>query len=58
MINRKQYRPAITSVSRSPRDSMLEDLPVWLVESWEEITDEAELRVEQKMKGEMYKLVA
>merc|ERR1712125_61450 len=31
----------IPIVPKSPLDRMFEDLPVWLVESWEEVTDEA-----------------
>lgn len=46
---------AIPIVPRSPLDQMFEDLPVWLVETWEEVTDEAVLRVEKEMKGKMYK---
>jgi hypothetical protein len=45
----------IPIVPRSPLDSMFEDLPVWLVGSWEEVTDEAVLRVEQELKGKEYK---
>jgi hypothetical protein len=36
-------------------DPLFEDLPVWLVTSWEEVTDEAVLRVEQELKGKEYK---
>jgi hypothetical protein len=45
----------IPIVPRSPLDPMFEDLPVWLVDSWEEVTDEAVLRIEQEFKGKVYK---
>jgi glycoprotein-N-acetylgalactosamine 3-beta-galactosyltransferase len=45
----------IPIVPRSPLDSLFEGLPVWLVDSWEEVTDEAALRKEQELKGKAYK---
>ncbi len=44
----------IPVVPRSPSDPLFEDLPVWLVDSWEEVTDEAVLRVEEEFKGKEY----
>jgi hypothetical protein len=45
----------IPIVPRSPLDPLFEDLPVWLVGSWEEVTDEAVLRIEQELKGKEFK---
>eukprot|EP00578_Thalassiosira_sp_NH16_P024268 CAMPEP_0181100498 /NCGR_PEP_ID=MMETSP1071-20121207/13226_1 /TAXON_ID=35127 /ORGANISM="Thalassiosira sp., Strain NH16" /LENGTH=897 /DNA_ID=CAMNT_0023183233 /DNA_START=126 /DNA_END=2819 /DNA_ORIENTATION=+ len=45
----------IPIVPRSPLDPLFEDLPVWLVDSWEEVTDEAVRRVENELKGKTYK---
>jgi len=45
---------SIPIVPRSPLDPLFEDLPVWLVDSWEEVTDEAVLRIETEMKGRTY----
>jgi len=44
----------IPIVPRSPLDPLFEGLPVWLVDSWEEVTDEAILRMEIKLKGKEY----
>jgi hypothetical protein len=44
----------IPIVPKSPLDSMFEGLPVWLINSWEEVTDEAVLRVAQEFKGKEY----
>jgi hypothetical protein len=40
---------------RSPLDALFKDLPVWLVDTSEEVTDEAVLRNEQELKGKEYK---
>jgi hypothetical protein len=45
----------IPIVPRSALDPMFEDLPVWLVDSWEEVTAEAVLRHEQEWKVKTFK---
>eukprot|EP00586_Coscinodiscus_wailesii_P015146 CAMPEP_0172507940 /NCGR_PEP_ID=MMETSP1066-20121228/207955_1 /TAXON_ID=671091 /ORGANISM="Coscinodiscus wailesii, Strain CCMP2513" /LENGTH=402 /DNA_ID=CAMNT_0013285703 /DNA_START=182 /DNA_END=1386 /DNA_ORIENTATION=+ len=45
----------IPIVPRSHMDSLYEGLPVWSVYSWEEVTDEAMLRVERELKQKTYK---
>ena len=43
------FAGCIPIVPRSSLASLYEDLPVWLVDSWEEVTDEAVERVEKEM---------
>jgi len=45
----------IPIVPKSPLDSLFEDLPVWLVESWDEVTDESVERMHEEMRGKTYK---
>jgi hypothetical protein len=44
----------IPIVPHSPLDPLFEDLPVWLIDSWEEVTDEAVLRKSQEMRSRTY----
>jgi uncharacterized protein YhbP (UPF0306 family) len=44
----------IPIVLRSALDPVFEDLPVWWVNSWEEVTDESVRRVEEEMKDKRY----
>jgi len=45
----------IPIVPKSPLDSLFEDLPVWLVESWDEVTDESVKTMHEEMRGKTYK---
>lgn len=44
----------IPIVPRSDLDSLFDDLPVWLVSSWDEVTDEAVRKVSKEMEGKKY----
>jgi hypothetical protein len=46
----------IPIVPRSPLDPLFENLPVWLIDSWEEVTDEAVARVAQEFKEKEFNL--
>jgi len=46
---------SIPIVPRSPLDSLFDDLPVWLVSSWDEVTDESVKMMDIHMKNKRYK---
>lgn len=45
----------IPIVPSSPLDPLFEDLPVWLVKSWEEVTDESIKKMDEEMRQKEYK---
>lgn len=45
----------IPIVPKSDLDELFEDLPVWLVESWEEVTDEKIPEKEKELRNKLYK---
>jgi hypothetical protein len=44
----------IPILPRSPLDPLFTDLPVWLVDSWDEVTDEAVERKDKEFQGKKY----